>query len=127
MSDPGTLHVRVDIHQGKNGEVWSSHDYASPEDASMALQWPGGGHRQIAQGLLLEAVRREAFTTLLVRMSADPEMLPNFLRSSLEEQEKFVADLSHQVTEILSRNCARMVVSSTQEALRMVTEQTAPR
>lgn len=127
MSDPGTLHVRVDIHQGKNGEVWSSHDYASPEDASMALQWPSGGHRQVAHGLLLEAVRREAFTTLLIRMSTDPEMLPNFLMSSPEEREKFVAELSRQVTEILSRNCARMVVPSVQEVLKMVMDQTAPR
>ena len=121
MSDQ--IKLTVTIQLGPNGEALSSHDFANHEDSVTALGWPSGGLRHIAQGLLLEAVRREAFASLMVKMSADPEFIPQYQAASPENRSIMVNDLAQKTQAIIFKNSQRMFTPSVQEVIQMVLTQ----
>lgn len=107
VNDPLTstvdLLVRVQLRQ-EDGAVKSSHRPLSVEDRDRMDSWPSGGQVQVAHGLFVEAIRREAYTMMLSQLSAGkppaeltPEdleahikahlihLLDNFAKSAAEE------------------------------------------
>ncbi len=123
MKSQNQLTLTVNICLGPNEEVLSNHNFASSEDSEIAKQWSGGGLRQVAHALLTEAVRREAFTSLIVKMSADPEYLQNYLKATPEERKALETEMSVLVQEVLTRNLQKMTLPSTQEAFQMILTQ----
>ena len=121
MADQIKLTLTIEL--GPNGEVTSSHDFASYNDSLAAMKWPSGGLRHIAQGLLLEAVRREAFASLMVKMTADPEFIPQYQAATPENRSIMENDLAQKVQSIILRNSQKMFTPSIQEALYMVQAQ----
>lgn len=123
MKGQNQITLTVNIRLGPNGEILSNHNFTSSDDSEIAKQWSGGGLRQIAHALLTEAVRREAFTSLIVKMSADPEYLQNYLKATPEERKVLETEMSVLVQEVLTRNLQKMSLPSTQEAFQMILTQ----
>lgn len=115
--------LTVTIRTDANGAVMSTHDFASPQDAEKASKWASGGLRQIAQALLNEAVRREAFTSLLVQMTADPEYAQRYRVADPVKRAEMEEQLSEKVQHILSKNTQRLTLTSVQEAFQIILTQ----
>ena len=65
-----TVNLLVEIKlRLSDGAIWTSHRPATPGDAGRLEQWPSGGLVQTAHALLIEALRREAYTTAIAIMS----------------------------------------------------------
>jgi len=64
------INLIVTLDVDEHGRVRSCHDFATKGDRETALALPGAGERQIAYCLLTEAVRREAYVTLLADLGA---------------------------------------------------------
>jgi hypothetical protein len=77
--------IEVMVCQSKPGAVFSAHTVQSPEDQALLMTWPGGGQRQVAHALLVEALRREAVVGLLIRMTKDPQYLEGLTQLTAEQ------------------------------------------
>jgi hypothetical protein len=115
--------LTVTVRSDANGAVLSTHDFTSPEDALQASKWTSGGLRQIAQALLNEAVRREAFTSLLVQMTADPEYAQRYQVADSTKRAEMEQQLSEKVQHILNKNAQRLTLTSVQEAFQIILTQ----
>ncbi|OHD24508.1 MAG: hypothetical protein A2Y38_07225 [Spirochaetes bacterium GWB1_59_5] len=65
----------VHVCEDEHGRVWSDHEFFTEGDALVAAGTRNGGVEQVAHALLTEALRREAFVDLLVKVSHDPALL----------------------------------------------------
>ena len=118
-----TVALEVRVCQGPQGHVWSAHDFHSDQDRQRARQWSGGGARQIAHGLLVEALRREAYASLLVGLSADRDLLSRHQAASPEEQALLEQKLSQGVREILNNLCDKVGPAIAREVFLMMGSQ----
>lgn len=116
---PDSVRVTVEIRLDEAGNVWSSHDAATPEDAEAIKQLSGGGHRHIAHSLLTEAIRREAFVCLMVAMSNDPG-LSLFHEKAETYQMQMTMEIAKAVGQSLAANMGPMILPSVREALEML-------
>jgi hypothetical protein len=64
-----TVKVVVEIELTEGGELRTSHQYASPEDAQTLSSWPSGGIVHLAHALFIEALRRETYAMALTQLS----------------------------------------------------------
>lgn len=69
-----TVNLLVEIKlRLSDGAIWTSHRPATPGDAGRLEQWPSGGLVQTAHALLIEALRREAYTMAITKLSQGHE------------------------------------------------------
>jgi hypothetical protein len=66
--DTANLLVEIKLRLS-DGAIWTSHRPATAGDAGRLEQWPSGGLVQTAHALLIEALRREAYTMAIAIMS----------------------------------------------------------
>lgn len=80
-----TVNLLVEIKlRLSDGAIWTSHRPATPGDASRLEQWPSGGLVQTAHALLIEALRREAYTMAITKLSQGHEKItPEELQNAL--------------------------------------------
>ena len=82
-----------------DGEVRSAHRPFEASDEEQMREWPSAGLAQVAHALFVEALRREAYTTMIAKRSQgvhphdlDPEELESSVRVHLGEMlDKFAA------------------------------------
>lgn len=117
---PDQIKLIVTIQLGPNGEALSSHDFADYDDAVTAGMWPSGGLRHIAHGLLLEAVRRESFVSILAKTTATPEYLEQYRTADPDERKVIEEVLNQKVQAILLKNLQAMTIPSIKEAFQMI-------
>ena len=118
-----TIVLNVRVCQGPHGEIWSIHDFETPEDAALALKWSGGGVRQIAHALLTEALRRESFVSSMVKMSSDKDFLPGYARASQEAKALFEKDFAQKVLNQFAGTAGKIVLACSREILAMLIRQ----
>ena len=75
---PNTAVLEVRVHLDDDGRIWSVHQFKSPSDEQKTFHWSGGGARQLAYAFLTEALRREAYTSILVELSKDKDFLKKY-------------------------------------------------
>jgi len=80
-----TVNLLVEIKlRLSDGAIWTSHRPATPGDAGRLEQWPSGGLTQTAHALLIEALRREAYTLAITKLSqGHEEITPEELQNTL--------------------------------------------
>jgi hypothetical protein len=79
-----TVNLLVEVKlRLSDGAIWTSHRPATPGDAGRLEQWPSGGLVQTAHALLIEALRREAYTLAITTLSQGQEVTQEELRSTL--------------------------------------------
>ena len=107
----------------RQGQVWSAHDFRSPEDARVASKWAGGGVRHIAHALLMEAVRREAFVCALIEITQKSDFLNSFENADAQGKQEVLTALASQVERNLNAVIPKLSVGSAQEVLEMLKKQ----
>jgi hypothetical protein len=89
-----TVHLTVEIKRRlSDGAIWTSHRPATPGDAGRLENWPSRGLVQTAQALLIEALRREAYTMAISMLSQGHTVDHKGLQETLQAvMQKFVQD-----------------------------------
>lgn len=115
------LEVRVCV--SKNGQLWSAHQFRSPQDEHLAMSWSGGGARHIAHGLLTEAVRRETFVCALVELTKNPGYLTKYMAASEPAKSAIESHLAESVATVFAHTSRPMMGPSVKEVLAMLAQQ----
>jgi len=118
-----TVVFEVRVCLGPDGRLWSSHQPATPADGALQLTFPGGGHRHVANGLLTEAIRREAFVCLLLSMTRQADFLTAYVAADGVERNRILGALVNEVSQSLVTSLGPMVLPAVKEALAMVLAQ----
>lgn len=104
------LLLEIQLHE--SGGMKSSHRPATEEDRAELNSWPSGGLIHTSQALLVEALRREAYTMAITQLSLGKPL------DSLSAKE--LADLAQaQVLKMMNELLGPLAVE-TLEALRSV-------
>ena len=114
--------LEVVICEDAEGGVWSEHRL-SAEDAALAQTLSGGGARQIAHALLLEAVRREAFCGVLVELSKQDGYLERYQEAGEEEKRGIERVLANAGLAYLVEMLPRLLPGIARSVLSMMAEQ----
>lgn len=89
-----TVNLLLEIRQRlSDGALWTSHRPATQGDASRLELWPSRGLVQTAQALMIEALRREAYTMAITMISQKQEITPEgVLQALVLKNQRFVQD-----------------------------------
>ena len=113
----------VNICQDADGNVWSDHDFLTPEDHTISIALPQGGAPQIAHALLSEAVRREAFLCVLVELTKDREFMAKWMGAGDAAKDQMETGLRAAVEQVVSQTLAKMASGAVPEVLAMLADQ----
>jgi hypothetical protein len=69
MPDPTIVRIVVEIAMKDGGEVKTSHRPLTSDDQAQMDEWPSAGLVYLAHALFIEALRREAYTTMIALLS----------------------------------------------------------
>ena len=115
--------LTVSVCESSNGGVASTHDFATPQDAEVASNLDSGGARQIAYALLVEALLREVFCDVLLKLQDDPDFLKKY-REANEADRTITKDvLGEQARQIMQQNLLRMGSEAAESVLEMLCAQ----
>lgn len=120
---PSTAVLEVRVHQDEHGRIWSVHQFRSGEDEKKTQQWSGGGARQLAFAFLTEALRREAFASILVELTKDGEYLKNYKDADEATKGRMENQLGLTIQAVLSNSSLKMGGGIAKEILQMVSGQ----
>lgn len=112
--------ARIVVHlvMDAKGGMHSKHEPMSEIDVKALRDMPGGGMNQAALALLVEAVRRETFTSALAMLKNDAAILDT-VTPELE------AKLAQVVLDQVVQNASAMVSLAAKQVLAMLQEQVA--
>ena len=116
----GQVVLEVRLTWDRQGGFRSSHGFRGPEDEQRALSWAGGGAAMIAYGLLVEAARREAYATVLAKLSEERGFLGAYMDGDGEKRRKIEGDLSRAVRGVMSAALEKMGDRPVLEVLSMM-------
>jgi len=117
------FNLRLSVEVDPQGQVTSFHDFEDPKDWVAALSLPGGGVRHIAHALLTEAVRREAFTILLLGLTKNPEYIREWDEAEAETKSALEKEMAHYVTASMGPIVAKLAPGAVTHVLQMVQSQ----
>lgn len=112
--------VRLGICQDNDNSVWSYSDLEDETDRQTCDSLPSHGVEQIAFGLLCEAVRREAYLQILLRLTADNNFVDKFMSMSPEERKATLDSLAASTAASLKGSVDRMASDACAEVLAML-------
>lgn len=118
-----TFNLRVTI-AAQPDSVDARHDFASSEDAAVALALPHSGIYHIAHGLLLEAIRRETHLSMLAEITKDPEYINRYSALDDTGRQQMAQALGETVTTILYQGIKKMAPGAATFVLAMTVPQT---
>jgi len=119
-----TIKLELSLHVDADGRLYTRHEFASPEDEALSQGWASSGIRQIAHGLLTEAVRREAFCCLIIKMTEDTTFLTRYQAADEEGKRKMEIEVVDAVQQSLSKTIPMLTPGAIQEILAMMAGQT---
>ena len=112
----------VNICQDEFGNVWSDHDFLTPEDEIVASGLQHGGVPQVAHTLLTEAVRREVFTSALMMLGQNPHLLAQWDAAG-EGRQQLERDISKAALHVITQTTSKMLPSAVPAVLAMIADQ----
>lgn len=115
--------IRVGVCQDNDHNVWSYSDLEDQMDADTCESLPSKGVEQIAFGLLCEAIRREAYLQVLMRLSQDNEYMAQYHAASPEGRDEMRLALARSAGDSLKASVDRMAENACSEVLAMLDPQ----
>lgn len=112
--------LTVNICQDQFDRVWSGHYFSSPTAEEAALTLPQGGVKQIAFGLLVEALRRELFVDVLVALSQNSGYVAEWSSAEEATQRNIEKELGAAALQVMSRTIEKMAPNCAREVLTML-------
>ena len=115
--------LTVNICQDEFGNVWSDHEFSTPEDQVVASALAHGGVHQVAHALLTEAVRREVFTSALILMSRDSQFLGQWQAADSTGRNVREEELVRAALCVVTQTAEKMMPSAVAGVLTMLGQQ----
>ena len=115
-----TASLEVKLCRDDRGNVWSLHQPLSAEDERLFADWPGHGARAIAHGLLVEALRREAYMCILTKLTKDPALVATYAKGDPSIRKAVEEALALAIRDNLEATLPRMIPDVAKEILNMV-------
>ena len=109
--------VEVRIRRDASGHIYSEHHPQDEVDHRTLLQWPSGGLEQVASGLLVEAVRREALFDLVLQISEDAEFPRRWKEASSDAREETILRMTQALQAVMGRTISRVAEKAVREAI----------
>jgi len=109
----------ITVCQDEFGNLWSEHDFLTPEDKVVAEGTRYQGVPQVAHALLTEAVLREVYTSAMVLMSRDPQFLVK-IREESESRQAVVEELAKGAQHVFSETAKKMLPGALTAVLNML-------
>lgn len=113
--------IEIVMCEDDEGAVWSEHRMKA-EDMQLSQTLSGGGARQIAHALLVEAVRREVFADVLVELSKGEDYLERYVGATEAEKRGLERSLANAGLAVLVELLPRMLPVAARDVLGMVSE-----
>lgn len=117
-----TASLEIKICRDDKGNVWSLHQPLSPEDERIFTTWPGHGARAIAHGLLVEAMRREAYMCVLTKLTKDPALVETYAKGDPSIRKAVEEGMALAIRDNLEATLPRMIPDVAKEILNMVSD-----
>lgn len=117
-----SIALRVAICQDNNRNVWSYSDLEDEQDQQTVTTMPSRGVEQIAFGLLCEAVRREAYLQVLVRLTQDEQYMAKYTNADDETAKVMRLELTERLKDNLKKSVDLMAEDAAAEILAMLSE-----
>jgi hypothetical protein len=117
-----TINLLVSLRESDNGGVASIHKFATPEDEKNALEMETGGVRQIASAMFQEAMIRELYLDVLMKLQDNPLFIENYKAASPNEQRVMEKILGEQAHKIVTRNSLVMSEPAARTVLAMLSQ-----
>ena len=117
--------LTVEVCEDKDGRIWSQQTFETSVDEEVACTLPSGGARQIAQALLLEALRREVFVDILVELSKGEGYITKYIEASDEERQEIEQAVAGAAAKVVAGLLPKMLPAVAREMLEMVAAQSA--
>jgi len=114
--------LEVSVLQDNKGRVFSSHRFQNESDNALAHSLPSCGLEQIAHALLLEAIRRETYLDVILKMQDQPNLLKAYMSGTDTDKEAMALELSQHMEEILKRLITKISPSVSVELLKDLSE-----
>jgi hypothetical protein len=111
--------VEIVVCADDKGAVWSEHRLGQ-DDAVLSQTLQGGGARQIAHALLVEAIRREVFVDVLVELSKKNGYLERYQAADEAGKRGIERDLSNAGLAVLVGVLPKLLPGTAREVLEMV-------
>lgn len=121
--DYSAFRLALTVCHDEHGRVWSEHGFDTKADEQVAASLPHGGVQQVAHALLIEAVRREAFTCALVQASKDAGFLERWSRADDGQRAILEQEIQKAAEEVLMRTIPKMLPGAVREVLDMMAAQ----
>jgi len=120
-SDDYTSYV-VEVHvcQDSSGALFSHHTYQSQTDQRLAESLRTMGEEQTSFSLFLEACRREAFLSILARLTEDREFMARYVQGGDESRLEVETEVANQFASIMLRNVSKVASGVAAEVLAMM-------
>jgi hypothetical protein len=114
--------IRVGVCQDNDTNVWSHSDLEDETDAHAAESLPSHGVEQIAFGLLCEAIRREAYLQVLMRLTKDNDYLDKLAMATPESRKAIMQELQAATKGSLKNSVDRMAEAACEEITLMLSD-----
>lgn len=124
--DYDTFDIKVSIcEQDREGcrEVFSQHNFATPEDQVVARKLKSLGEEQISYALLVEALRREVYVQMLVELGKNsPEFLVEYLVADETKKRVIEEQWGERLYTAVCSNISKMAIPTAKEVLEMLSK-----
>jgi hypothetical protein len=115
--------VEVNICEGTNRMVYSTHQFRGPEDQDVARRLLSSGEQQMAFSLLTEAMRREAYLQGLIKAKENEGFLSQYKDGDPQIRTKMEREIALSLAQLLNRTVCQMAPGVAQEILTMMSSQ----
>ena len=112
--------ILVSVCQDNDGGVFSIHKLASDADEEVCNTLPSRGLEQIAFGLLVEAIRREAFLEILLKQSDDDSLFKRYSEGLDKERELILREIASAVGVVMNKSIQASSQAATAEIMEMI-------
>lgn len=96
-----TIVVEVRICQSPDGRITSSHNLQDAGDEQVATGMRGYGTQAIAYGLMIEALRREAYLSMLAQLTADKNFVAKYKAADSGGRQDLEKELSRNILHVV--------------------------
>ena len=120
------FHLAVQVCEDEHGRVWSQHRFETEEDEEIACTLSGGGARQVAHALLLEALRREVWCDILVELTKDGDgYVERYVQGDEDERREIEQELAGAAAKVVAGLFPKLLPGVAREMMEMLLAQLA--
>lgn len=118
-----SFEISLKIAVDNDGNIYSTHAFASPEDEQTADSLPSHGLEQIVMGMLTETLRRETYLEVVILCHENEGYLQKYVNAPPDIQEQRRKQIAANVTLQMHKVIGKMAPDIVPDVMTMIAEQ----